>query len=77
MADAPNVYVIADDVQHARDWAHTHKPGSLMKYGHPQQDNAARGLYLKDEKVYVLSDYTTTEVREAWQATGAHLVYAR
>lgn len=68
------VYVIAHDQEEARAWAQRNKPGRAVKFAHTALALAARGLYLKDEPVYVLRP-PLPEVRDAWLRTGAHLVY--
>lgn len=73
-ADKPKVYVIAHDQQDARDWGRRNRPGYYVKFASTSSPGPARGLYLKDETVYVLHAMTQ-EVRDAWLATGARLVY--
>lgn len=72
--DAELVYVVADDQRYGKRWAAEHKPRMFPRVFSSASTAGTQGLYLKDVPVYVVSEIPP-HVREAWQKTGANLVY--
>lgn len=69
------VYLIAKDQNAARDWAYRNRRWYIPKIFHPDSMIGPRGLVLSDGTAVYVLDPPATEVRDAWIAAGAHLMY--
>lgn len=68
------VYVLAESERQGQSWAAANKPRAIAKVFHLASEIGPRGLVINDVPVYVLGEMGV-DAREAWTATGAHLVH--
>lgn len=74
MADTEAVYVVAETVERARDWARQNQPRKRPRCFSVNSEIGPRGLLITDVPVYILDDMPGF-VRESWALTGANLIY--